>query len=40
MRKKQVEEERVYLAYTSIALLIIEGNQHRKSAVQEAGGKS
>ena len=31
MTKKQVGEERVYSAYTSISLLIIEGSQDRNS---------
>ena len=31
MTKKQVEEKRVYLTYTSAALLITEGSQNRNS---------
>ena len=31
MTKKQVGEERVYLAYTSALLLITEGSQDKKS---------
>jgi hypothetical protein len=33
--KKRVEEERVYLAYTSILLFIMEGSQERNSNGQE-----
>jgi hypothetical protein len=31
MTKKQIEEERAYLVYTSILLVITEGNQDWKS---------
>jgi hypothetical protein len=31
MTKKQVGEERIYLAYTSMLLFIIEGSQDRNS---------
>jgi hypothetical protein len=37
MTKKQVEEEGVYLAYTSILLFITKGSQTGTQAGQEAG---
>ena len=40
MTKKEVREERAYLAYTSISLFIMEGSQDRNSKqgrVLEAG---
>jgi hypothetical protein len=40
MSKKQVEEERVYSAYTSTLLFIIKGSQDRDSVVQGPGGRS
>jgi hypothetical protein len=40
MTKKQVEEEGVYLAYTSTSLFITEGSQDRNSKGQELGGRS
>jgi hypothetical protein len=36
MTKKQVEEERVYLAYTSILLFIIKGSQDWNSSRSES----
>jgi hypothetical protein len=35
MTKKEVEEERVYSVYTSIALSIFEGSQDRNSSRAE-----
>ena len=40
MAKKQVGEERVYLASTPTSLFIIEGNQRRTQTGQESGGWS
>jgi hypothetical protein len=37
MTKKQVGEERVYLAYTSILLFITKGSQDWNSSRSEAG---
>jgi hypothetical protein len=38
--QKQVEEERVYLAYTSTSLSIIKGSQDRNFSREELEGRS
>jgi hypothetical protein len=40
MTKKQVGEERVYSAYTSILLFITKGSRTETHTGQELGGKS
>jgi hypothetical protein len=39
MTKKQVREERVYSAYTSMLLLITKGTEVRKQELMQSPGK-